>query len=126
MVERVLAQLLDNAVKFTRPGGHITLEVVREENLALLRIRDDGVGIPAEMLPRIFNMFMREGRCESRLQGGIGIGLALVRRLVELHSGTVEAHSEGTGWGSEFLVRLPALVKTDSASEIMQQMPILI
>lgn len=126
MLDKVLAHLLDNAVKFTRPGGHISLEVVREETEALLRIRDDGIGISAKLLPRIFTMFMRRDRSESPLQGGIGIGLALVRRLMEVHHGTVEARSEGPGRGTEFLVRLPALVNVAAAPESVQHMPILV
>jgi signal transduction histidine kinase/ActR/RegA family two-component response regulator len=112
MLEKVLAHLLDNAVKYTRSGGEVTVEVVQEANEAFLRVRDDGIGISPERLPRIFNMFMRAEPGVSsgnRLQGGVGVGLALVRRLVELHGGRVEARSEGLGHGSEFLVRLPAL-----------------
>jgi signal transduction histidine kinase/CheY-like chemotaxis protein len=115
MLEKMLLHLLDNAVRYTRPGGHITLEVVGAKHDAVLRVRDDGIGISADMLPRIFNLFMRPDRPGGRLQGGVGVGLALVRRLVELHGGRVEAHSEGPGKGSEFIVRLPALAETNAA-----------
>lgn len=116
MLEKVVAHLLDNAVKFTRAGGQITVEVSRDKNDALLRVRDDGIGIAPDMLPRVFNLFMRPDRPGGRLQGGIGVGLALVRRVVELHGGRVEARSEGAGRGSEFVVRLPALAEANGAA----------
>jgi PAS domain S-box-containing protein len=115
MLAQVLAHLLDNAVKFTRPGGQITVEVAREGPEALLRVRDDGIGIAPALLPRVFNIFMRSNPDGDRTRGGVGVGLALVRRLVELHGGQVEAHSAGPGRGSEFVVRLPALVETEIA-----------
>ena len=80
----------------------------------MIRVRDTGIGIPAEMLPRIFEMFSQVDRSLERSQGGLGIGLTLVQRLVEMHGGTVEARSEGLGQGSEFVVRLPVAAAIES------------
>jgi signal transduction histidine kinase/ActR/RegA family two-component response regulator len=115
-LEQVLAHLLDNAAKFTRPGDQIRLSVEREGETAVLRVQDDGVGIQPQVLPRIFNLFMRGHRGPAHFQGGIGVGLTLVRRLVELHGGSVEALSEGAKRGSEFVVRLPGLEAAPFAS----------
>ncbi len=104
---QVLSNLLNNAAKYTPEGGHIWLSAERDGSEAILRVRDNGAGIPADMLPRIFEMFTQMNRTLERAQGGLGIGLTLVRRLVEMHGGTVEAFSEGVGQGSTFLVRLP-------------------
>jgi CheY-like chemotaxis protein len=117
MLETVLSHLLDNAVKYTRPGGQITLEVGRDEHEAVLCVRDNGIGIAEDMLPRLFNMFMRPDPVGGRVQGGIGVGLALARRLVELHGGRIEARSDGLGRGSEFVVRLPAVMEPAPADE---------
>jgi two-component system CheB/CheR fusion protein len=104
---QVLANLLNNAAKYTEKGGHIWLTAAREPGAVVVRVRDDGIGIPAGMLPRIFEMFLQvDGRSQSS-QGGLGIGLTLVKSLVEMHGGAVEARSEGPGRGSEFAVRLP-------------------
>ncbi len=105
---QVLINLLNNAAKYTDSGGRITLRGGREGNEVVLRVRDNGIGIPRHQLPHIFEMFTQVGRSEERAQGGLGIGLALVRGLVELHGGTIAAYSEGPGKGSEFVVRLPA------------------
>ncbi len=107
-LEQVVHNLLNNAAKYTEPGGHIHLELRREGREVVLRIRDNGIGIPPEMLTRIFDLFVQVERREQRSQGGVGIGLTLVRKLIELHGGTVEALSEGPAKGSEFVVRLPA------------------
>ena len=104
---QVVANLLNNAAKYTPDGGHIWLTVEREGRQGVLRVRDDGMGIPAEMLPRTFEMFMQMNRSQERTQGGLGIGLTLARSLVEKHGGIVEVRSEGPGKGSEFTVRLP-------------------
>lgn len=104
---QVVSNLLNNAAKYTPEGGHVWLTVERDDGDALLRVRDNGIGIPADMLPRIFEMFTQVDRTLERAQGGLGIGLTLVRRLVEMHDGTVEAHSDGPGRGSTFSVRLP-------------------
>ncbi len=108
---QVLTNLLNNAAKYTEDGGQIRLAVAREGDRVVLRVRDNGVGIPPEMLPRIFELFAQADQALDRSQGGLGLGLTLVRSLVELHGGSVEAHSEGTGRGSEFIVRLPVMPK---------------
>jgi PAS domain S-box-containing protein len=104
---QVFLNLLNNAAKYTDRGGTIWLSAEREGETVLVRVRDNGVGIPATMLPRIFEMFTQVDRSLERAQGGLGIGLTLVRRLVDMHGGTVEAQSAGVGKGSEFIVRLP-------------------
>lgn len=106
---QVVSNLLTNAAKYTPEGGHIWISAAVEGGATAIRVRDDGVGIPQEMLSRVFDLFTRvEPAADSRAEG-LGIGLALVRRLVELHGGTVEVTSEGRGRGSEFVVRLPPL-----------------
>jgi two-component system, chemotaxis family, CheB/CheR fusion protein len=112
---QVLTNLLNNASKYTETGGAIRVDVERSENDALIRISDNGAGIAADMLPRIFDMFAQADRTLDRAKGGLGLGLTLVRRLVELHHGTVEATSAGPGEGSQFVVRLPALSAIASA-----------
>ncbi len=106
---QVVGNLLHNAAKYTERGGKIWLTGAREDGRAVLRVRDTGIGIAPEMLPRIFEMFVQADRRTKNAQGGMGIGLTLVRSLVEMHGGTVEARSEGLGKGSEFVVALPLL-----------------
>jgi PAS domain S-box-containing protein len=106
---QVIANLLRNAAKFTEPHGHIALTAETVDGEVMIRVRDSGVGIPAEMLPRIFDLFVQEHSTIDRSQGGLGVGLTLARRLVELHGGRIEARSPGRGMGSEFIVRLPIL-----------------
>jgi PAS domain S-box-containing protein len=106
---QVVGNLLHNAAKYTERGGRVAVSVEREGDEAVVRIRDTGIGIRPEMLSRIFDLFVQSDRAADRVQGGLGIGLTLVRRLVELHGGRVRAHSAGPGQGSEFVVRLPAL-----------------
>ncbi|HEX6899794.1 MAG TPA: ATP-binding protein [Thermoanaerobaculia bacterium] len=108
-VAQVLSNLLNNAAKYTEPGGRIELTAERRDGHAVLRVRDNGAGIAPEMLPRIFDLFAQVEGTLDRAQGGLGIGLTLVRRLVEMHGGAVEAHSGGLSQGSEIVVRLPAL-----------------
>jgi PAS domain S-box-containing protein len=108
-IEQVLANLLHNAAKFTEPGGAISLSVQAEGDEVLVRVRDTGTGISADLLPRVFDLFVQEERSLARSQGGLGIGLTLVRTLVERHGGTIEAVSEGPGRGSELRIRLPRL-----------------
>jgi PAS domain S-box-containing protein len=106
---QVLANLLNNAAKYTEPGGLIQLIAEREGSDIVVRLRDSGIGIMAEMLPRIFESFVQADRSIDRAQGGLGIGLTLAKTLVEMHGGKIEARSEGVGKGSEFSVRLPAV-----------------
>jgi PAS domain S-box-containing protein len=106
-LEQVLANLLHNAAKYTPPGGRIRLTVEREDGAAVVRVADTGIGIRPEMLARIFDVFQQADRIPGRVSEGLGLGLTLVRRLTELHGGTVAARSPGPGRGSEFLVRLP-------------------
>jgi len=106
-LEQVLANLLNNAAKYTEPGGRIWLSGERQGDEAILCVRDTGVGIQRELLPHVFDMFMQIDAALDRAQGGLGLGLTLVRRLVAMHGGTVEAHSSGPGQGSTFTVRLP-------------------
>ncbi|BBA34982.1 multi-sensor hybrid histidine kinase [Methylocaldum marinum] len=104
---QVISNLLNNAAKYTPEGGKIWLSVTHEDGQALIRIRDTGEGIPQPMLARIFGLFVQSDRSLDRAQGGLGLGLAIVERIVELHGGRIEARSEGVGKGSEFLVWLP-------------------
>jgi PAS domain S-box-containing protein len=108
-LEQVLVNLITNAAKYTERGGHIDVRAEEIDGEAVVRVQDDGCGIPAEMLPRVFDLFSQGERGLERAQGGLGIGLTVVRRLVELHGGRVDAYSEGPGKGAEFVVRLPAL-----------------
>src|SRR5262245_61369655 len=111
---QIVANLLNNAAKYTEDGGRISLAGRCEGNHAVVSVRDTGVGIPIEVLPRVFDLFAQADRTYHRAQGGLGIGLTLVRTLVELHGGTVSAKSEGVGRGSEFVVRLPLGVELAS------------
>jgi signal transduction histidine kinase/ActR/RegA family two-component response regulator len=106
---QVVSNLLTNAAKYTPPGGHVWLSASPENGEAVIRVRDDGEGIRAELLPRIFDLFVQGPRGFARSEGGLGLGLALVKNLVALHGGTVSATSKGPGHGSEFVVRIPAL-----------------
>jgi signal transduction histidine kinase/ActR/RegA family two-component response regulator len=111
---QVFSNLLNNAAKYTDRGGHIWLSAQPEESRVTVRVRDNGVGISTEMLPRIFEMFAQVDRSLERAQGGLGIGLTLVKRLVEMHGGSIEAHSEGPNRGSEFVVRLPVALNQNA------------
>jgi signal transduction histidine kinase/DNA-binding response OmpR family regulator len=108
-VEQVLSNLLHNASKYSDAGARIAITLEREGDTAFVRVSDTGMGIPPALLPRVFDLFAQAERTPDRSQGGLGIGLALVRSLVRLHGGEVSASSEGVGKGSEFTVRLPAL-----------------
>jgi signal transduction histidine kinase len=107
-LEQVLTNLLGNAAKFTDPGGHIRLTAEVDAGQVVLRVRDNGRGIAPDLLPRVFDVFRQGLDSGDRAAGGLGIGLALVKSLVELHGGSVAASSDGPGTGSEFVVRLPA------------------
>jgi signal transduction histidine kinase/DNA-binding response OmpR family regulator len=116
-LEQILANLLNNAAKYTDPGGRIRLEVECNGCEVSIHVRDTGVGIPQHLLPRVFELFMQGDRSLDRSQGGLGIGLTLVRSLVELHGGKVEVFSEGPGQGSDFVVRLPLLLSESEPEE---------
>lgn len=106
-VTQIVANLLNNAAKYMDDGGQIWLAVQRDGGDAVISVRDSGIGIPAAMLPKVFDLFTQVERTYERAQGGLGIGLTLVRSLVEMHGGRVEARSDGDGKGSEFVVRVP-------------------
>jgi CheY-like chemotaxis protein len=106
---QAITNLLNNAAKYTEEGGKIWLSVDRDGADATFTVRDNGVGIPAELLPSVFDLFTQADRTIDRSQGGLGIGLTLVRSLVELHHGSVIASSEGLGYGSKFVVRVPLI-----------------
>jgi PAS domain S-box-containing protein len=106
-LEQVISNLLNNAAKYTDRGGKIWITAQGESDRAVISIRDSGIGISREMMPRIFEMFTQAENSGSRTQGGLGIGLTLARTLVEMHGGQIEVHSEGPGKGSEFIVYLP-------------------
>ncbi|WP_031437840.1 PAS domain S-box protein [Methylobacter tundripaludum] len=114
---QVLSNLLNNAAKYTGEGGKIMLSVMREGSDAVIEIKDSGIGISPDILPQIFDLFTQADHTLAHSQGGLGIGLTLVRQLVEIHGGTVTAASEGIGQGSTFTVRLPALPMDSSAAE---------
>ena len=108
---QIFTNLLNNSARYTEAGGRISLRVERHKGVATVTVADNGVGIPAEVLPHIFDLFTQANRRLEKAKGGLGIGLSLVRGLVELHGGTVEARSDGPGRGSEFVVRLPIHVE---------------
>jgi CheY-like chemotaxis protein/nitrogen-specific signal transduction histidine kinase len=107
-VEQILANLVTNAAKYTPPGGQIWVSAGLEADDVVFRVRDDGIGIPAEKLAHVFDLFHQGDHSIDRARGGLGVGLTLVRKLVELHGGSVTASSAGPGQGSEFVVRFPA------------------
>jgi len=107
-LSQVICNLLTNAAKYTEPGGNISIRADRDDGYIALRVRDNGIGISSALLPRVFELFSQGTRALDRAQGGLGIGLTIVKSLVELHGGSVHAYSEGIGKGSEFVIRLPA------------------
>jgi signal transduction histidine kinase len=141
-VEQVLLNLLSNAAKYTEPGGRVSLSLEVEgggegadgtegrrspssppPSTAVIRVRDSGIGIPPEMLPRIFDLFTQADRSLDRSEGGLGLGLTLVRRLVEMHGGSVGAVSSGADRGSEFIVRLPLAAPPPAAARASRRAP---
>ena len=106
-LSQVFGNILNNAAKYTEPRGRIAIDVRRDSGEATVTIRDTGIGISADTLPHIFQIFTQDEQAIDRSQGGLGIGLSLVKGLVDLHDGSVEAKSDGAGRGSEFVVRLP-------------------
>jgi signal transduction histidine kinase len=109
---QVVTNILNNACKYTSRGGRVMVKAWREGALGCVSVRDNGRGIPPELLPRVFDMFTQVGRSFDRNPGGLGVGLTLVKRLVELHGGQVIVQSEGAGHGSEFVIRVPVLADT--------------
>ncbi len=118
---QVFANLLNNAAKYTEEKGRIWLNAHQQGNDAVISVRDNGVGIRSDLLPQVFEMFTQVDRATGRAQGGLGIGLALVRSLVELHGGHVEARSEGLGKGSEFVVQIPLAVNHSADAALAQE-----
>jgi PAS domain S-box-containing protein len=117
-LSQVISNLLDNAAKYTEEGGNISLTSEKSGSRVVIRVKDDGMGIPSHILPHVFDLFTQADRSLDRSQGGLGIGLTLVRRLVELHGGSVEAHSAGPGKGSEFVIYLPLATVVESKGEM--------
>jgi PAS domain S-box-containing protein len=113
---QVISNLLNNAARYTERGGRISLLAKRDASGVMIRVTDSGIGIPADVLPQVFNMFVQGTSGRSRASGGLGIGLALAKRLVELHGGTIAAHSAGPGMGSEFSIQLPVAVASGTAA----------
>ena len=114
---QVVANLLTNAAKYTDVKGTIAVTGTRDGEQVVLKVRDNGIGITPSMLPRVFDLFAQEWQASDRSHGGLGLGLSIVRSLINLHGGTVEAHSAGLGHGSEFVVRLPAATVEDTADQ---------
>ena len=118
---QIVANLLNNASKYTQPGGRVWLTAEREDGQAVICVRDNGVGIPKEMLTRVFDLFAQVEGSQQYASGGMGIGLTLVQRLVEQHGGTVTCESEGAGLGSKFTVRLPLAGTHDAMTSPQEQ-----
>jgi signal transduction histidine kinase len=114
-IEQVLANLIRNAVKFTDPGGLVEIDAAARDGFAMVRVRDSGAGIPGDLLSRVFDLFIQGPQGLDRSAGGLGIGLTLVRSLVEMHGGRVEAHSDGPGHGSDFTIWLPLATAEEPA-----------
>ena len=110
---QVFDNLINNAAKYTDPGGHIAIVAAVEDGEAVVTVRDDGIGMTPDLLARAFDLFVQGTRSLDRAQGGLGIGLTLVRTLVRMHGGSVRAFSEGPGRGSELVVRLPLAPPTE-------------
>jgi PAS domain S-box-containing protein len=114
-LSQVISNLLTNAAKYTAAGGHITVRGTEEQDQVVLRVRDTGIGISPDVLPHVFDLFVQERQALDRSQGGLGLGLTIVRNLVEHHGGTVSAYSQGRGAGSEFVVRLPKAAMAEAS-----------
>src|SRR5262249_16802061 len=106
---QIFSNLLNNAAKYTDVGGQVWLKVERQSAQVAVRVKDTGIGMTEEMLTRAFDLFAQDTRSLDRSQGGLGIGLTLVRTLVQLHGGSIQVHSEGPSKGTEFVVQLPTL-----------------
>jgi signal transduction histidine kinase/ActR/RegA family two-component response regulator len=116
-LSQVVANLLTNAAKYTHAGGHITVRAAEDEGQVVLRVRDTGIGIAPDVLPHVFDLFVQGRQALDRSEGGLGLGLTIVRNLVEHHGGTVSAYSQGRGAGSEFVVRLPIAAGVATAED---------
>jgi two-component system CheB/CheR fusion protein len=121
-VQQIIWNLLSNAAKYT-DAGEIAVAVERADDEAIIRVRDNGIGIAPELLPQLFEMFFQADSSLDRTGGGLGIGLSVTKRLVELHGGRIEGHSEGLGRGSEFTVHLPILLEAENQAESVKQEP---
>jgi PAS domain S-box-containing protein len=122
-LSQVLLNLLNNAAKYTPERGHVWVSAKGDHGDIVIRVRDDGIGIPAELLPRVFDLFAQGERALDRAEGGLGIGLTLVRQLVHMHGGRVDASSAGPGQGSEFAVRLPGMPTPPLEQKVMPPPP---
>jgi signal transduction histidine kinase/ActR/RegA family two-component response regulator len=122
-LEQVLSNLVANAIKYTPPGGRIAIRVGAEESQAVLAVRDNGIGIAPAMLSSVFELFTQARQGLDRSRGGLGLGLSLVRSLVALHGGTIQAYSEGEGKGSEFVVRLPLVARLAASDTPAESAP---
>jgi CheY-like chemotaxis protein len=116
-MEQIISNLVGNAAKYTPPGGSIRISVKAEKDSVVLEVEDNGIGIPEDLLPRVFDLFVQGARNLDRSEGGLGIGLSIVKRLAELHGGSISAFSAGPGRGSLFRVRLPAMVAPAAGRE---------
>ena len=122
-LQQIQANLLNNAAKYTPKGGHVSLRVAEEDGAAVFRLKDDGVGLPPEMAESVFELFVQSKRTLDRSGGGLGVGLTLVRSLVNMHGGTVQVFSEGEGKGCEFVVRLPLSDAQETPAEPPARLP---
>ena len=120
---QVISNLLTNAAKYTPPNGVVTVRAEQVDDEVVLSVRDTGIGISPEVLPRIFDLFVQERQALDRSQGGLGIGLTIVRSLVERHGGSVSARSDGPGKGSEFIIRLPLEGRADAGADALPALP---
>jgi signal transduction histidine kinase len=118
-VEQMVDNVLSNAIKFTPAGGRVTLQVIQEAEEAVIRVRDSGIGIPSDMLESVFELFAQTPRTLDRTEGGLGIGLTVVRTLAELHGGSVKAFSEGENKGTEIVIRLPGVPEESGPAKVL-------
>ena len=122
-IEQVFSNLLDNAIKYTPAGGQIRISLRAEGANAILEISDTGLGMPPELIGRVFDLFVQGERTLAREPGGLGIGLTMVKRLVELHGGTVQAKSDGPNHGATFTVELPAIEPPERSPVLQRPRP---
>jgi CheY-like chemotaxis protein len=122
-LEQILVNLLSNAAKYTDPGGEIVVSAVRDDDQVATSVRDSGVGISAEFLPHVFDLFTQGNRSLARSEGGLGIGLTLTRTLVEMHGGSIAVHSAGPGLGADFVFRLPLVTAPAERATVSARPP---